>query len=216
MWIFFNYCSRVHGWFYWVLAFLFYCWCFHCCSSFLHVASSTCIFYMLWMEFISNLPTNYRITSAPEFLQILKTTQPNQSILTALDRNFIYQHPCSWNHQYNLTMYKNNSILHPSIKPNIPKKLWHAGITKVSFYNHNDNIYTQTNGVSIGNPLGPCFSNYYMFHIENKIFKNVTIPQIYVHYVDDILAKNKKRIDHHKTPFERPLSLISLMSRVKK
>ena len=36
-------------------------------------------------------------------------------------------------------------------------------------------------------PLGSTISEFYMSHIENKIFKTIiTRPKIYVHYVDDI------------------------------
>lgn len=49
-------------------------------------------------------------------------------------------------------------------------------------------FYTQTNDVSMGNPLGLYFSNYYMSHVEN-IYKEVCKPEIYVHYIDGIFKK---------------------------
>lgn len=67
------------------------------------------------------------------------------------------------------SVYTNNSIPPSAIKPFILKKLLHAITTKVPFYDHNGNIYTQSNDVSMGNPLGSCFSNYYMSHVENDI-----------------------------------------------
>ena len=39
----------------------------------------------------------------------------------------------------------------------------------------------------MGWPLGPTISEFYMTHIENKIFKTtITKSKIYVRYVDDI------------------------------
>ena len=41
----------------------------------------------------------------------------------------------------------------------------------------------------MGLPLGPTISEFYMFHIENKIFKRIiTKPKIYVRYVDIFIA----------------------------
>lgn len=99
------------------------------------------------------------------------------------------------------SIYTNNSIPPPSIL----KKLLHTCTTKVPFYDHNGNIYTQTNGVSMGNSLGPCFSNYYTSHVENTIFIQVHKPKIYIRYIDDIfiLANNIKEIGTLKTTFEK-------------
>ena len=38
----------------------------------------------------------------------------------------------------------------------------------------------------MGSPLGLTISEFYMSHIENKIFKTINKPKIYVRYVDDI------------------------------
>ena len=40
----------------------------------------------------------------------------------------------------------------------------------------------------MGSPLGPTISEFYMSHIENKIFKTIiTKPKIYFRYVHEIL-----------------------------
>lgn len=49
----------------------------------------------------------------------------------------------------------------------------------------------------MGNPLGPCFSNYYMSHVENKVLEKVTKAKRYVRYVDDIFKifdEDKKKL----------------------
>ena len=39
----------------------------------------------------------------------------------------------------------------------------------------------------MGSPLSPTISEFYMSHIENKIFETtITKPKIYVRYVDNI------------------------------
>lgn len=141
-------------------------------------------------------------------MQILKSTKnPNQGIIASLDiENLFTNVPVEQTIDIILNfVYSNKSIPPPPIKPPILKKLLHACTTKVPSYDHNGNIYTQTNGVSMGNPLGPCFANYYMSHVENTIFIQVHKPKIYVRYVDDIfiLANNIKEIDTLMTTFEK-------------
>ena len=64
-----------------------------------------------------------------------------------------------------------------------------------------------TGGISMGSPLETCFSNYYMAHLENKIFNTWARSMIYAWYIDDviILAKN---LDEIKKP-KRELSSIT-------
>ena len=38
----------------------------------------------------------------------------------------------------------------------------------------------------MGSPLRPSISEFYISHIENKIFNTIKKPKIYVRYVDDI------------------------------
>ena len=59
--------------------------------------------------------------------------------------------------------------------------------TKVPFYDHNGEIYTQINGVFMSSVLGLTFSNFYMSNLENKIFNDTEKLHIYGCYVDNIL-----------------------------
>ena len=48
----------------------------------------------------------------------------------------------------------------------------------------------QIDGVAMGSPLGPTLANFFLAHIESKIFaehKNY-YPKLYCRYVDDIFA----------------------------
>ena len=57
----------------------------------------------------------------------------------------------------------------------------------------------------MGSLLGLIFSNDYMSHVENIVFKNVTKPEIYVRNIDDIfiIAQNLKEIKNFKSSFEQ-------------
>ena len=57
---------------------------------------------------------------------------------------------------------------------------------KVPFYDPSGNISIQIDGISMGSPLGPTILEFYMFHIENKIFKTITKPNLYICYGDNI------------------------------
>ena len=82
----------------------------------------------------------------------------------------------------------NNPCLPPlKINPNILRKLLLTCTTEVPFYDHLENIYVQTDGVSMGSVLGPIFSDFYMSDLENRIFNSIKKPPIYLRYVDDIV-----------------------------
>ena len=54
----------------------------------------------------------------------------------------------------------------------------------------NNKFYQQTDGVTMGSPLGPTLANFFLAHFENK-FMNQNLefkPQFYYRYIDDILA----------------------------
>ena len=55
---------------------------------------------------------------------------------------------------------------------------------------YRDKLYRQIDGVAMGSPLGPTLANFFLAHIELKIFaehKNY-YPKLYCRYVDDIFA----------------------------
>ena len=60
---------------------------------------------------------------------------------------------------------------------------------KVPFYDPLGNIYIQIDGISMGSPIAPTISEFYMSHIENKIFEtNKTKAKIYIRCVDDVFV----------------------------
>ena len=84
-------------------------------------------------------------------------------------------------------VYYYRSIPHPAIQQ------------KVQFYDPPSNIYTKTDGISIGSSLGPSISDFHLFHTEKKIFKTtITKTKIYVHYVDDIFILMTKLTNLNK------------------
>lgn len=56
-------------------------------------------------------------------------------------------------------------------------------MTHITFYDYYGNIYTHTDGMAMGSPLDLTLSNFYMTHVENKVFNNSPNPQ----YMPDTL-----------------------------
>ena len=60
-----------------------------------------------------------------------------------------------------------------------------------SIFSFNGRTYKQIDGVSMGNPLAPTFAEFYMGHLEHRIFDtqhNDFYPTHYFRYVDDTLC----------------------------
>ena len=134
------------------------------------------------------LPAKYQINSTDDFLHILRATRPHGT-LASLDVESLFT---------NVPVFPTIEIIcnavysHPILSPppferNILKKLLTACTTKCPFTHIDGNLYLQKDGVSMGSPLGVAFANFYMTHLENKVFEeNPAIkPSVYCRYVDD-------------------------------
>ena len=55
-----------------------------------------------------------------------------------------------------------------------------------------DGLYKQSDGVTMGSPLGPTLANFFLAHLENQWLCNsnssISIPHFYTRYVDDIFC----------------------------
>lgn len=65
-----------------------------------------------------------------------------------------------------------------------------------NYFTFDNQIYKQTDGISMGSPLGPTFANIFMCNFENNFLNNCPIdfkPTFYKRYIDDtfLLFKNK-------------------------
>ena len=71
---------------------------------------------------------------------------------------------------------------------------------KSSCFVFNDTYYQQIDGVAMGSPLGPTFSNLFLVYYEQKWLMNCPLqfkPKFYRRYVDDIFLMFDKK-DHVK------------------
>ena len=80
----------------------------------------------------------------------------------------------------------NDSI--PPFTKDIFIKLINLATKGLSLYK--EVLYQQIDGVTMGSPLGPTWSNFFMANLENKLLQKEsdTNPKLYLRYVDDIFA----------------------------
>jgi Reverse transcriptase (RNA-dependent DNA polymerase) len=57
-----------------------------------------------------------------------------------------------------------------------------------NYFKFRDNIYKQTEGTSMGNPLSPILANIYMKKFETDLSKDKRFPRCWLRYVDDIFV----------------------------
>ena len=90
--------------------------------------------------------------------------------------------------------YNHPDIAPPRIPRDALEQLLYICTTKTPFKTPWGDLYAQTNGVSMGTPLGPTFANFYASWLENKVFtENPTItPKVYCRYMDDIFVVIEK------------------------
>ena len=151
------------------------------------------------------MPTNYSLRSTNDFIDILQTTRP-QGIIASLDVeslftnvpidstiNIILQH-----------VYNHPTIKPPKIPSTILKQLLELCTKQSPFRCPRGKYYLQVEGVAMGSPLGPTFANFYMGHLEQSTFQDITKPNIYARYVDDIFIdiENEEKLLELKQIFE--------------
>ena len=84
--------------------------------------------------------------------------------------------------------------------------------TQCTPFIHENQQYLQTDGVSMGSPLGPTFADFYMSEKENELLgqeDRASNPAIYLRYVDDIFVifNTRSHIHHFIKRFERNCKL---------
>lgn len=154
------------------------------------------------------LPRRYTVKSSYEFATLLKGKTP-RGILTSLDVESLFTNvPVKETIKIILeNVYHHPELPPPDLPPTVLETLLLICTTKTPFKNINGDLYVQCEGVSMGSALGPTFADYYMCHLENKVFDDQPHlkPDIYVRYVDDcfLVVDNIDMLERIKREFER-------------
>ena len=79
-------------------------------------------------------------------------------------------------------VYEHQTMPPPSMLPEDLRALIKICTQKTPFIFEN-RMYVQTEGVSMGSPLGPIFADFYMSHLENKLLSQTdkkSNPIVYI------------------------------------
>ena len=153
------------------------------------------------------IPRDYMLHSTNQFIDLLNSNQC-LGITASLDVESLFTNvpiddtiEIILNHVYN-----HPTLRAPKMSQEILKQLLQLCTSELPFKSPDGSIYKQVDGVAMGSPLGPCFANFYIGNLENKIFQNLNLkPHLYGRYVDDIFLQinNEHQLIELKNEFER-------------
>ena len=152
------------------------------------------------------IPSKYSLTSTNDFIDILQSNEYIGNIASLDVESLFTNVPINETIKIIIELaYNHPNIPAPKLPREILKNLLEICTKEAPFITPEGKLYQQVEGVAMGSPLGPCFANYYMGYIENKIITNqqYNIP-LYVRYVDDIFVifNNNNQIENLKSKFE--------------
>ncbi|XP_069185192.1 uncharacterized protein [Procambarus clarkii] len=133
-------------------------------------------------------PNNYSPQSSTDFLELMKTTQP-EGIIASLDVESLFTNvPVDTTIEMVLDRVYRDESNPPKLDIPEPrlKSLFKACTKEAPFISQQGDMYLQIDGVAMGFPLGVLFANFYMGTIENRFFSSRQKPTVYYRYVDDI------------------------------
>ena len=92
-------------------------------------------------------------------------------------------------------IYSENAQITPSFDKSTFINL--LEIATAGMFIYKDQLYKQVDGVAMGNPLAPTIANFFLAHLENKLFLSSLpfYPAFYARYVDDVFCIFRSEID---------------------
>ena len=137
------------------------------------------------------IPGKYSINSATDFLEILKTSSPEEgSMIASLDVESLFTN-VPVDRTINLMMdrvYRDESTPDLDIPESDLRRLLQICTKKSPFTCPRGHLYQQVDGVAMGSPLGVLFANFFMGSLEEDLLANQR-PSIYCRYIDDIFVR---------------------------
>ena len=134
------------------------------------------------------MPCKYMIKSTQEFITVTNSLCSTGRLASLDVENLFTNVPVS--ETINIiadNVYRHSTLPAPDIPEELLRSLLLTCTTETPFKDPDGNIYLQTDGVSMGSPLGPLFANFYMCRVENNVIPSLNNqPVIYTRYVDDI------------------------------
>ena len=140
-----------------------------------------------------NIPQTYMLKSTNDFLMKLKYYKlSGEEKMVSYDVVSLFTNvPLLETVEIILDLvYGTSSITTPPFEREIFRKM--LIFCSQSYFLYNDDLYLQTDGVSMGGPLAPSFANVFLAHLENTKLRTLDIsnfkPKLLLRYVDDCFA----------------------------
>ena len=138
------------------------------------------------------LCNNYTVKSSEEFIARINDIKikRNQNVVSLDVQSLFTNVPVHETTDIILNAVENHDTLPPPALPPAKLRELLTICTTETPFQFNNQTYIQTNGVSMGSPLGPTYADFYMEHLENDLLLNANNynPCLYLRYVDDIFA----------------------------
>ena len=152
------------------------------------------------------IPSRYSLKSTNDFIDLINAN-PGPGVLASLDVVSLFTNvPIDTTIDIIIKhVYCDSEIPPPKIPQEILKNMLKLCTKEAPFRAPNGKLYLQIDGVTMGSPLGPTFSNFYMGDLEEKVFNGIVQkPAIYARYIDDIfiLANNQQEIRNLQESFQ--------------
>ena len=138
------------------------------------------------------IPASYSLQSSTDFLDLLKTNNSTGEIASLDVESLFTNVPVDRTISYIVDrVYRNDSTPTLDIPEPVLRELLECCTKEAPFTCPRGKKYRQIDGVAMGSPLGVLLANFFMGCVEEEVFANISKPEIYCRYIDDIFIKTK-------------------------
>ena len=138
------------------------------------------------------VPTTYSLNSTTDFIDIINTANSEGEIASLDVDNLFTNVPLEETIDILMDMVYHREKPSLPIPETIMRELLKTCTTEAPFRCHKGHLYRQTDGVSMGSPLGVLFAEAYMAEVEKRTFTTLEKPKIYARFRDDIFVNVKE------------------------
>ena len=131
-------------------------------------------------------PLGRSVTSATEFIDLLRTAPPCNDIASLDVESLFTNVPVDETINIILNRVYRSDQPKLDIQESTLRAMLETCTKEAPFLSHRGDLFRQIDGVAMGSPLGVLFANMYMAHVEEQTFKHNPSPGMYARYIDDI------------------------------
>ena len=155
------------------------------------------------------VPTGRSISSATEFIDLLRTAPPCHDIASLDVESLFTNVPVEKTIDIIIERVYRSALPNLDIPEDVLRSMLVTCTMEAPFLSHRGELFRQVDGVAMGSPLGVLFANMYMAWVEERTFNNHPPPGVYARYIDDIFitTTSDEEVPHLITALEENSSL---------